>query len=317
MAFSKSTDRYGHAARFVTLVGACALLAGCNGSMSKVDSKYGVSASARVVAAGQPVPKGGGSYRVGKPYTIAGRVYTPEENPEYAAEGVASFYADDFHGRFTANGEIFDRNSISAAHPTLPLPSYVRVTNLKNSRSIVVRVNDRGPYAHGRVIDLSAQTAKLLGFHGHGLAKVRVEYVGKAPLAGSDDTKLMATLRNRSPREMLATRIPDQAPEKSVDTPPDKPIVMASAKPFGSELFDARPMTQTAPRTAPAPVARDISSEPAFRAAPAIQRSELAALQAPPAVSPSSPGRLTSPVSAYAAPRYDAAPGFMSGRGLY
>ena len=102
---------------------------------------------ARVVEPGQPVPKGGGVYRVGKPYTVAGRVYVPEENTNYSAVGLASWYGDDFHGRYTANGEIFDMTSISAAHPTLPLPSYVRVTNLANNRSIVVRVNDRGPYA--------------------------------------------------------------------------------------------------------------------------------------------------------------------------
>ncbi len=92
-------------------------------------------------------------------------------------------------------------NSISAAHKTLPLPSYVRVTNLANRRSIVVRVNDRGPYAADRVIDLSTKTAQLLGFYGHGLAKVKVEYVGRAPLAGSDDRKLMATLREGTPAQ--------------------------------------------------------------------------------------------------------------------
>ena len=95
--------------------------------------------------------------------------------------------------------KVFDMNSISAAHPTLPLPSYVRVTNLANHRSIVVRVNDRGPYVGDRVIDLSVKTAQLLGFHGHGLAKVKVDYVGRAPLAGSDDRKLMATLREGVP----------------------------------------------------------------------------------------------------------------------
>ena len=123
----------------------------------KVDPKYGISASARVVEPGEPVPKGGGVYRVGKPYTIAGREYVPQEDINYSAVGMASWYGDDFHGRYTANGEIFDMNSISAAHPTLPLPSYVRVTNLANHKSIVVRVNDRGPYVGDRVIDLSVQ----------------------------------------------------------------------------------------------------------------------------------------------------------------
>ena len=117
----------------------------------------------------------------------------------YSDVGLASWYGDDFHGRYTANGEIFDMNAITAAHPTLPLPCYVRVTNLRNQRSIVVRVNDRGPYVGDRVIDLSVRTAKLLGFYGQGVAKVKVEYVGRAPLAGSDDRKLEATLREGTP----------------------------------------------------------------------------------------------------------------------
>ena len=176
----------------------CLALANCSGGLSsKVDPKYGVSASARVVEPGEPVPKGGGVYRVGKPYMVAGREYVPQEDVNYSAVGMASWYGDDFHGRYTANGEIFDMNSISAAHPTLPLPSYVRVTNLANHRSIVVRVNDRGPYVGNRVIDLSVKTAKLLGFYGNGLARVKVDYVGRAPLEGSDDRKLVATLARR------------------------------------------------------------------------------------------------------------------------
>ena len=171
---------------------ACLTLANC---AAKVDPKYGVSASPRVVDAGDPVPKGGGTYRVGKPYVVAGRTYVPEENINYRAEGIASWYGDDFHGRLTANGEVYDMHSISAAHPTLPMPSYVRVTNLANQKSIVVRVNDRGPYAANRVIDLSVRAAKLLGFHDKGLGRVRVEYVGRAPLEGSDDRQLVATLR--------------------------------------------------------------------------------------------------------------------------
>jgi rare lipoprotein A len=177
---------------------ACLLLANCTvGPFSRVvDPKYGVPASPRLVEEGQPVPKGGGYYRIGQPYMVAGRTYIPEENPNYRTEGLASWYGSDFHGRMTANGEIFDKESISAAHPTLPIPSYARVTNLVNRRSIIVRVNDRGPFAGDRVIDVSHRTAELLGFHKNGLARVRVEYVGKAALEGSDDRNLMATLRH-------------------------------------------------------------------------------------------------------------------------
>jgi len=229
--------------RFVRVLGAglaCLVLANCagggSGFSSKVDPKYGTSASARVVEPGAPVPKGGGTYRVGKPYTIAGREYVPQEDINYTATGMASWYGEDFHGRTTANGEIFDMNSISAAHTTLPLPSYVRVTNLANRKSIVVRVNDRGPYIGDRVIDLSVKSAQLLGFHGHGLAKVKVEYVGRAPLAGSDDRKLMATLR---------------------EGVPGSAVQLASNKPFAPAYFDARPMTQLAAR-APTPPERPI-----------------------------------------------------------
>ena len=144
-----ANHNFGQSARLFGLGLGCLALANCsNGQMAgKVDPRYGVAASARVVEPGQPVPKGGGVYRIGQPYDVAGRVYVPEENINYSAVGMASWYGDDFHGRYTANGEVFDMHGISAAHPTLPLPSYVRVTNLANSRSIIVRVNDRGPYA--------------------------------------------------------------------------------------------------------------------------------------------------------------------------
>jgi len=278
-------DRFRRLARFAAVAVGCLALGNC---ANRVDSKYGVSTSARVVEPGAPVPKGGGSYRVGKPYTISGRTYVPEENINYSAEGIASWYGDDFHGRFTANGEIYDMNSISAAHPTLPIPSYVRVTNLKNHRSIVVRVNDRGPYADNRIIDLSVRTAKLLGFHGNGLARVRVDYVGRAPLKGSDDEKLMATLRE-------GDRAPGQTP----------PIVVASAKPFVSEFFDARPLDRR-------PAMEPVESRP-----PSVQRAALDPPAADRPLSTPAAAPLTSPVSAYAPVRYDAPAGFMSGRGLY
>jgi rare lipoprotein A len=157
------------------------------------ESIYG-RASPRVVAEGEEVPKGGGRYLVGKPYTVAGHTYVPSER-KYSGVGLASWYGSAFHGRRTANGEVYDRESISAAHATMPLPSYARVTNLRNHRSIIVRVNDRGPYHGGRIMDLSARAAEALDYRRFGTARVRVEYVGRAALAGSDDNKLLATLR--------------------------------------------------------------------------------------------------------------------------
>src|SRR5215467_11165762 len=170
--------RYGRT--LLCVLAAACLLAGCaaSDSIGIVDPLYGVASGARVIAPGEPIPKGGGTYRIGPAYTIAGQTYVPAEDPHYRAEGLASWYGEDFHGRQTANGEIFDMNSIAAAHPTLPMPSYVRVTNLANHKSLIVRVNDRGPYHQGRVIDVSVRAAKLLGFYDQGTTRVRVDYVG-------------------------------------------------------------------------------------------------------------------------------------------
>src|SRR6201991_922672 len=217
----RRSDPVFRAARGVAAVATCLVVANCASSgkfASRVDPRYGVSSSPRVVAFGEPVPKGGGTYRVGKPYIVGGRMYVPEEDVNYREEGLASWYGDDFHGRLTANGEVFDMGSLTAAHPTLPMPSYARVTNLANGKSLIVRVNDRGPYHNNRLIDVSNKAAELLDFKGNGVAKVRVEYVGRAPLEGSDDVTLMATLRNGTP-----------APAPSL-------VRVASAKPFVPEL---------------------------------------------------------------------------------
>jgi rare lipoprotein A len=130
--------------------------------------------TAKTVRSGEtPAPVG--DYKVGKPYQISGRWYYPAENFDYVETGIASWYGPNFHGKPTANGETFDQNLITAAHRTLPLPSAVRVTNLENGRTITLRVNDRGPFAHGRIIDVSRRGAQLLGFEKNGTAKVRVE----------------------------------------------------------------------------------------------------------------------------------------------
>lgn len=165
-----------------------------HGSEYFPSSVYG-QASPRVVANGEAIPHGGGVYKTGNTYTVAGHTYYPMQGKHYSSVGMASWYGDAFHGRRTANGEIYDRNSISAAHPTMPLPSYARVTNLRNHYSIIVRVNDRGPFAPGRIMDVSKRVAELLDFRRSGTTKVKVDYVGQASLAGSDDEKLMATLR--------------------------------------------------------------------------------------------------------------------------
>lgn len=157
-------------------------------------SEYGVPVSPRVTNL-RSVPRGGGREQVGKPYQVRGKWYYPKEEPGYVGRGTASWYGSNFHGRLTANGEVYDMYHLSAAHPTFPLPSYARVTNKANGRSVMVRVNDRGPYAHGRVVDVSQQAAEVLGFRNAGVTDVKVEYLGRAPLEGDDKPMLMASLR--------------------------------------------------------------------------------------------------------------------------
>ena len=143
----------------------------------------------------ESLPKGIGYDKTGKPYTVAGKLYVPREEKGYSATGLASWYGPSFHGRETANGEVFDRNSVSVAHPTMPLPSYVRVTNVLNGRSIIARVNDRGPFHGNRLVDVSEQVAIGLNFKHLGTARLKVDYIGRAPVSTDDTAMLMASLR--------------------------------------------------------------------------------------------------------------------------
>lgn len=201
MSLSILTFRWRHIVRLLALTALLApTIAACSGGglgatvkRSAFSSKeFGVSVSPRVTMNPNP-PKGGGRYQVGKPYTVRGKTYVPQEDPTYSAMGEASWYGSDFHGRRTANGEIFSANALTGAHPTLPLPSYVRVTNQANGASVVVRVNDRGPYMPGRIMDLSHRAAEMLGYVNNGSAQIKAEYVGPAPLEGDDTRMLVAS----------------------------------------------------------------------------------------------------------------------------
>jgi rare lipoprotein A len=290
----------GRIARAGALVLGALVLAHCSAG-----NKY----SAKVVEDGEPVPKGGGNYKVGKPYTINGRTYFPSENMSYRAEGIASWYGPDFHGRLTANGEVYDMHGISAAHTTMPLPSYARVTNLANGRSIVVRVNDRGPYARNRIIDLSVGTAKALKFYGQGLASVQVEYLGRAPLDGSDDRMLMATLREGSPAPapsnvMVASAKPflpgfgGAATHDDAPLPPERPFLLGAGS--NRSAGQARNAEVTSTNKPPA---RSLVRSPAATAAEADD-------------TPSAPPT-AGPAVGFAPMRSQGAVGLMSGRGLY
>jgi rare lipoprotein A len=160
----------------VTLAGAS--LAAC----ATVQPKY----ATRGGSASGPASTAPGGYKVGQPYQVAGIWYVPKEQPNYDEIGTASWYGDAFQMKATANGEIFDMNQLSAAHTTLPLPSIVEVTNLDNGKKLRVRVNDRGPFVDNRIIDLSRAAAQELGYDRKGLARVRVKYIGPAPLAGPE-----------------------------------------------------------------------------------------------------------------------------------
>lgn len=148
------------------------VLTGCSSPKEPVEYK---SLTEEVTA----IKAEGGVYKVGSPYTALGQHYVPKEDYNYTETGMASWYGPDFHKKRTANGEIYNMRAITAAHRTLPLPSIVRVTNLENGRSIIARVNDRGPYVKNRIIDLSQKGAELLGYKMQGTAKVKVEILEK------------------------------------------------------------------------------------------------------------------------------------------
>lgn len=270
---------------------AALLLAGCGSddirkavAPSKVDPKYGVSASPRVADADRP-RKGGGRYHVGKPYKIAGRWYRPAENPDYRNRGRASWYGKAFHGRLTANGEIFDMHSLSAAHTTMPLPSYARVTNVKNGHSVVVRVNDRGPFHGNRIIDVSKKAAELLGFKNDGIGTLQVEYVGRAPLDGESDADLARTARiggrPMDAQRLAALGLPGggTAPSSAVRVaaaPSVRPAVVATASAIAPQIdrpsVTAAPGAILAAAAAPSAVpasAGQIASPATFNPAPA------------------------------------------------
>ena len=231
-----------------------------------------------MVADGRPVPRGGGEYLVGRPYTVAGHRYVPTVNPSYSAVGMASWYGAAFHGRRTANGEVYDMASLTAAHPTMPLPSYARVTNLGNGYSIIVRVNDRGPYHAGRVMDVSSRVADVLDMKAMGTARVKVDYVGPAPIEGSDNSQLLASLRtDGSPANMIGF--------------PTAPTMVAEAETQTQSIFSffsgggGRSGSPTAAPEPPAPI--EVARRPAPAPEPEPEPVRVAAVAPAPAAEPS------------------------------
>jgi len=222
-------------------------------NVTKFSSKtFGVKGSPRVTT-NRGVRKGGGRYQIGKPYTIRGKKYYPKLDPNLRQTGLASWYGPNFHGRLTANGEVYDQYGLSAAHPTMPLPSYAKVTNLENGSSVTVRVNDRGPFSKNRVIDLSARAAQLLGYTKQGVAKVKVEYAGKAPLHGLDEKTLIASYNPGRVNQNTIPHLPGrevvvaQAEVKSV-TPTQPQINQASSVEISAPVPQSRIQNTNVPR---------------------------------------------------------------------
>src|SRR5712671_6539394 len=186
-------------------------------------------------------PAASGIYKVGNPYQVEGVWYYPREQPGYDETGIASWYGSDYHGKLTADGEVFDRTGVSGAHPTLPLPANVRVTNLENGRSMVVRVNDRGPFINGRIIDLSEHAADLLGFRQNGTARVRVTLLGRADLYGPGP----APPNQETPPEVaIAVAAAPSAQVTSAELPP---VVGTKVAPPAMAANLPRPLPQDVP----------------------------------------------------------------------
>lgn len=293
------------AGRLALVLLGCAVLAGCASApggkkkyMFEEGSRWGKAATRRYND-GDVIPPGGGRAIVGKPYEVDGKTYVPREDPNYDRVGMASWYGIDFHGRDTANGEVYDRQTLSAAHTTLPLPSYARVTNLENGRSVVVRVNDRGPYIAGREIDLSEKAALTLGYKGRGVAKVRVQYVGPAPVEGSDQRLLASTFRDAGQPSVAADRVmiaraegrvmPSAAerptmvarldpPARPAALPPSRPAAAPQPMVAAAVLLPPVPPTGQAPHVAAAPLP-PARPQPASVAPPTIPSAILAAVR--------------------------------------
>jgi rare lipoprotein A len=235
----------------VLLLLAGASLAACTTPMQpKLSNRLpGTSPQASHTPPGQ-----GGKYKVGNPYQVGGIWYVPREDPTYDQTGVASWYGDAFHMKATANGETFDMNAISAAHPTLPMPSMVEVTNLENGKKLVVRLNDRGPFVGGRLIDLSHAAARELGYERQGTARVRVRYLGPAPLNGVAEGVRYAANTTSVPS---ATTLPASASTDSMGfhpLPPAGSVGASSLPPVsgGSSLPPPRPYAVATTPSTPA-----------------------------------------------------------------
>jgi rare lipoprotein A len=217
-----------HLKKFWALGAIVILLTGCT------EAQYGAHIAKQVSGPAQV-----GKYKVGTPYYIDGTQYFPVETFEHSETGIASWYGPGFHGKQTANGEIYDQNDLTAAHRTLQMPSLVRVTNLENGRALVLRVNDRGPYSKGRVIDVSSRAADLLGMKGKGTAKVRVDVLAEESRRIAEDARLgkdtrgyEVALNSRGNVEVTPPGVPSSTPVASDATQTAVQVASVQSEPL-------------------------------------------------------------------------------------
>ncbi len=266
--------------RFISLyvaLGASLLVSACSGSSSSGrpdgDLYKANPKSYSWTGFGKPSPYGGSVHptrvQIGKPYTIKGKRYYPKHQPNYDEVGLASWYGPGFHGRKTANGESYDQNGMTAAHKTLPLPSWVKVTRVDNGKSIIVRVNDRGPFASGRIIDLSAAAAKKLGTQKSGLKKVRVQYLSKMTKEYVNDLGLRTPKgypkATGTPNKSYAAKsnykpyIPERITKKKVAKPVEVATANVTSQVKASTMklsYEGQEMVNTQKYSAPKPAPR-------------------------------------------------------------
>jgi rare lipoprotein A len=209
-------------------IGLLLFVAACASHPTNPRSSSRGNVSGTLSSNGEPAP----AYKVGEPYEVSGNWYYPHEDYSYDETGIASFYGEGFHGGTTANGEVFNKNELTAAHKTLPLPTLARVTNLDNGRSIVVRINDRGPFSGSRIIDVSQRAAQLLGFEQQGTAKVRVQVL-------ADESKAIADAMRRygtgTPTQLASA---EPSPAAQTETTPPPGVASASVAAVTSETLE-------------------------------------------------------------------------------
>ncbi|MFD1701724.1 septal ring lytic transglycosylase RlpA family protein [Methylopila henanensis] len=271
---------------------ACGLIAGCSAQTGRPVAAA-TSAPAASVAAAEAPQQDAVKTAAAQPAQVraaGGRAVAASASRRTNAVGLASWYGSRFHGRRTANGETYDMRALTAAHPSLPLPSYVRVTNVSNGRSLVVRVNDRGPFHRGRIIDVSSRAADVLGFKTSGVGNVKVDYVGPASTSGSEDLKLLATYqefgRPAAPEGVQMASLKPVRDADLVNGAGAAPTVVAAAQPVRVQTnapAAAAAATPVRPEPPQAPVvayAAQPAAKPSALGAPLAQAARVAAAPA-------------------------------------